>query len=230
MKSLKELQKPFKPTDIEWRIGRSGIRKDDMVWATCLAYISSRAVMDRLDDVVGPENWKVEYYQAGKCTMARLSIKIGGEWVTKEDGSEETDIEPIKGAISGALKRAAVLWGVGRYLYNLEEGFATIVDKGTRGERYAVAKDKSTGKEKAFYWLPPDLPDWALPEEEVVAAKEQPVTKKDAENLVFEMKSKNISMEQMVAHIKVHHQADRIGALNRAQYNETLNWIRGGDK
>ncbi|EFL6856235.1 recombinase, partial [Escherichia coli] len=59
---------------------------------------------------------------------------------------------------SGAMKRAAVQWGIGRYLYNLEEGFAqTSLDK-KQGWHRAKLKD-GTG----FYWLPPSLPGWAIP-------------------------------------------------------------------
>ncbi|ECQ3618093.1 recombinase, partial [Salmonella enterica] len=59
---------------------------------------------------------------------------------------------------SGAMKRAAVQWGIGRYLYNLEEGFAqTSLDK-KQGWHRAKLKD-GTG----FYWLPPSLPNWAMP-------------------------------------------------------------------
>ncbi len=42
---------------------------------------------------------------------------VSGEWVEKQDGSGPTDMEPFKGGISGALKRAAVAWGIGRELY-----------------------------------------------------------------------------------------------------------------
>ena len=46
-----------------------------------------------------------------------MGIKFGKDWVWKSDGSEESRFSPEKGAISGALKRAAVLFGVGRHLY-----------------------------------------------------------------------------------------------------------------
>ncbi len=51
--------------------------------------------------------------------IASIAIKNPetGEWVEKQDGSGATDMEPFKGGISGALKRAAVAWGIGRELY-----------------------------------------------------------------------------------------------------------------
>src|SRR4051812_15570275 len=57
---LSKLKEPFPAEDIEWRIGQAG-ESNGKVWATCLAYLTSRAVMDRLDEVCGPENWQDEY-------------------------------------------------------------------------------------------------------------------------------------------------------------------------
>ena len=53
-----ELCKPFEQSDIEWRAGATN---QDKTRALALAYITSRAVMDRLDEVIGPENWRDEY-------------------------------------------------------------------------------------------------------------------------------------------------------------------------
>src|SRR5262245_34593615 len=84
---LKRLAAPFAPMDIEWRIGRSGV-KDDKPWATCLAYITNRAIMERLDEVCGAGNWRNEYKAmpigANDSTiLCGISVKIGDEWVTK---------------------------------------------------------------------------------------------------------------------------------------------------
>ena len=157
------LTAPFKASDVEWRIARSGI-KDGKPWGMCLAYITNRAIMDRLDEVVGPGAWRNEYQRWGdKGVLCGLSIRGGFEgldvvhsWVTKWDGAEETDIESVKGGLSAAMKRAAVQWGIGRYLYDLEEGWA-VFGSGP----YSAKIDGS------FYrWAPPALPKWALPEGE----------------------------------------------------------------
>lgn len=155
---FEDFLKPFPESQIDWRIGQCG-KNERGIWGTCLAYLQARAVMDRLDEVAGPGNWKTENYFVGaQGVVCKLSIKCDGEWVTKEDGAETTDIEAFKGGISGALKRAAVLWGIGRYLYDLEAGFIKVVEKGTPGARYGKTKDNVQ-----FYWTPPTLPDWALP-------------------------------------------------------------------
>lgn len=157
---LSKLKTQFKEEEIEWRIDQCG-SKDGRIWGRCLAYISARAIMDRLDEVCGPENWKPNYQFVGeKGVMCHLAIKIAGEWVTKEDGAEQTEFEAFKGGISSALKRAGNVWGMGRYLYGLEAGFIEIVDRSTSGARYGKTKEG-----QAFYWLPPKLPGWALPPE-----------------------------------------------------------------
>lgn len=155
---FKRLGEPFPAKDVEWRIGRSG-EKDGKVWATCLAYLTARAIMDRLDEVAGPANWRNEYREApAGGVLCGISLRIDGEWVTKWDGAENTDIEGVKGGLSGSMKRAAVHWGIGRYLYHLEEGFANVHPGGAN---YAKAKGG-----QGYKWDPPALPSWALPDGE----------------------------------------------------------------
>lgn len=220
---IENLKKPFPEQDIEWRIGRSGLKSDGSAWATCLAYISARAVMDRFDEVFGVGGWSVKFDHIQGGVMCTISVKIDGEWVSKQDGSDESDMEAFKGGISGALKRAAVMFGVGRYLYSLDEGFAQIVDQKTKGARYA--KDKKS--DKVFYWVPPGLPDWAVPHDvknpEVV--DDQPLTRADAEAMNAHMKKNRVSMETVVTHMKDLYGKDRISALNRMEYNAVFYWI-----
>lgn len=159
---LKALGEVFDPIDIEWRIGQTG-KKGDKPWARAFAYITNRAVMERLDRVCGPENWKNEFKPApnGEGVICGVSIRVdrgngASEWVTKWDGADNTEAEAIKGGLSSAMKRAVVQWGMGRYLYKLEQAFVKIHDKG-----------KNWSKE--FRWDPPDLPDFALPKSAVKA-------------------------------------------------------------
>lgn len=166
---LKLLADPFDPKEVDFRIGQAGAGKDGKPWAKVLAYVDARCIMDRLDDVVGPGNWKDHYWKEGEGVMCGLAIKVDGEWVEKVDGSEETDIEGFKGGISKALVRAGVKWGIGRYLYNLGDGWAQIVASGTKDSRWQP-KDKN-GKYESFNWLPPVLPEWAIPKKKPTAAE-----------------------------------------------------------
>jgi len=155
---LQKLKAPFPPNEVNWRIGQAGKKGNGEVWAKVLAYLDNRCIQDRLDHVCGPENWKNEYAPA-PCggVLCGLSIKIAGEWVTKWDGADNTDIEATKGGLSDAMKRAAVQWGIGRYLYEIGENWAEIVEGKVPGARYANSKVKVNGKEEyvSFNWLPP---------------------------------------------------------------------------
>ena len=155
---LSKLKDCFEPNDIEWRLQQCGKGKGDKIWGMALAYVTNRAIMNRLDEVCGPENWKNEFKAAPDGgILCGISIKVGDEWVTKWDGAENTDIEAVKGGLSGAMKRAAVQWGIGRYLYKLEESWINANENGAyRGK----TKDGTT-----FRWDAPTLPAWALPKD-----------------------------------------------------------------
>jgi len=100
--------RPFEPHKVQHRKGPGGKE---------LAYITARDVMDRLDEVFKPEGWQTRYDYIGGRMICYLSCKVKGEWITKADGADDTQIEAAKGGISDSLKRAAVLWSIGRYLY-----------------------------------------------------------------------------------------------------------------
>ncbi len=92
--------------------------------ALAVAYIDARAVMDRLDDVLGIAGWQDTYTPLPDGTVVcRLAIRIGDEWVPREDVGGESDQkdegDKRKSAFSDALKRVAVKFGVGRYLYSV---------------------------------------------------------------------------------------------------------------
>jgi len=54
--------------------------------ALAIAYIDARAVMDRLDEVVGLANWQDNYtVLADNSVMCRLKVRIGRAWITKVD-------------------------------------------------------------------------------------------------------------------------------------------------
>lgn len=161
---LSKLREPFPAKDIEWRIQSSGIKNGGNPWGKCLAYITSRAIQDRLDEVCGPENWQNEFKPAPLGgILCGLSIYTGNGWVTKWNGADNTDIEAVKGGLSSATKRAGVEWGIGRYLYKLSEGWAIFGDGGA----YSAKIKDNNGKTSWYNWNPPGLPDWALPKKSI---------------------------------------------------------------
>jgi len=103
-----------------------------------LNYIDARDVMDRLDEVVGIGNWQCDYKEIKGNVYCGIGIrtqmvdnlksqkipdgsivKTGyTEWTWKWDCGSESNIEAEKGESSDAFKRAAVKWGIGRFLYD----------------------------------------------------------------------------------------------------------------
>lgn len=101
------------PIEPRWRVQNSKNGK----YAIVVPYIDARAVQSRLDEVIGPENWG-NTYEAESGT-ASISIRINGEWICKSDVGVESNQDATKGKASDAFKRAAVLWGIGRDLYDI---------------------------------------------------------------------------------------------------------------
>ena len=113
----RSLTEPFHHTEVKWRVGSTSRDKSKGI---ALAYVDARAVMDRLDFVLGAENWSDEYTETPtNRIICKLSINTPQGWITKSDGAGATTFEGEKGAISDAFKRAAVKFGIGRYLYEL---------------------------------------------------------------------------------------------------------------
>ena len=87
-----------------------------------LQYITARTVMNRLDDVLGPANWWDEYLPQENSVICRLTIRLpDGTTLTKSDAGGYAGMsdsgDDDKSGFSDAFKRAAVKFGVGRYLY-----------------------------------------------------------------------------------------------------------------
>lgn len=137
-----KLEFPFAPTAVSWRIGR---KAKDGKTAALLAYIDARDVMERLDRACGFENWQCRYSLADAGVLiCDIGLRVNGDWIWRSNGAGDTQVEAEKGKCSDAFKRAAVLWGVGRYLYGLPSPRVAINDYGK------WEKD-------------PALPDWATP-------------------------------------------------------------------
>jgi len=140
-----ELKCPFDISKVSFRVGAT---TKDKTKGIALAYIDARDVMKRLDDVVGVENWQCKYSHAENIAICDLGIFINDQWIWKANGAGDTQVEAEKGKISDAFKRAAVLWGIGRYLYSLPNEWVALVPA---GRSYKLASK-------------PSLPKWATRE------------------------------------------------------------------
>jgi hypothetical protein len=162
--TLDMLAAPFPPIEIQWRVGSTNA---DKTKGLALAYLDARNVMQRLDSVVGPHRWQCRYPFVGCCEIGiclyahdLLSAPEDGPitelgWIWKANGAGQTDIEAEKGQYSDAFKRAAVLWGIGRYLYDLPSPWVTLKDRRIPDEvqadlmqRLAKWQEKRFGEQK----------------------------------------------------------------------------------
>ncbi|MFO7696658.1 MAG: Rad52/Rad22 family DNA repair protein [Anaerolineae bacterium] len=118
---LAKLAEPFRPDQVRWKpqvVSDSGN-------ALAVPYVDPRVVSERLDQVVGGDwafHWEPLGVQ-GDRLVVKSSLTLMG--VTREDVGEHVlsdreQADPWKSAVSDALKRAAVHFGVGRYLYWLD--------------------------------------------------------------------------------------------------------------
>lgn len=118
-----ELSAPFPPEAVSWRVGstnKKSWKQGEPRRGKPLCYIDARDVMDRLTQVLGTQ-WQCRYLPMPNGTACcEIGILISGEWVWRANGAGATDMEGDKGAYSDAFKRAAVMWGIGRYLYDIK--------------------------------------------------------------------------------------------------------------
>lgn len=122
---------------------RAGATNQEKTRAQALAYIDARDVMERLDQVVTPAGW-TDSYQVIRQTPAGVEIEcsLTVNGITKRDVGTGED---CKSAYSDAFKRAAVKFGVGRYLYNFP---CVWVDYDPKRKTLVTT---------------PSLPAWAIP-------------------------------------------------------------------
>jgi hypothetical protein len=135
---LRRLAEPFAVGAVSWR---AGPLNQDKTKAKALAYIDSRDVQTRLDAVMGAD-WQDAYEAMPDGTYScRIGIKVDGEWRWRSDGGvQEADKKAMdnpaaremteKGSYSDAFKRAAVKWGIGRYLYELDAPWVPVEQRG----------------------------------------------------------------------------------------------------
>lgn len=122
------LAEPFPADAVSWRVGST---TQDKSKGMALAFIDARDVMERLDFVCGPAGWERRHPHVGGTTTCEIAIWVEGRgWVVKTDGAGDTDVEAEKGSLSDSFKRAAVNWGIGRYLYSLPAPWVELVPAG----------------------------------------------------------------------------------------------------
>ncbi len=134
--NLKDLTKKI---PYQWRVQSFSKNKPA---CSCVAYIDARDVMTLLDEVVGSCNWQDDYRVIHDQMFAGIGIKCGEEWVWKWDTGTESQTEKEKGIVSDSFKRAAVKWGIGRFLYDLPIEYIDA-NETKNGSNYPYPVDKN---------------------------------------------------------------------------------------
>ena len=214
MNITQHLQVPFHPNDIEWRVQRESRDGGSVL---VLAYVTNRAIQARLDEVFSPFGWQNSFHEG---PQGGLICKLGAraaftdqsaEWIWKEDGAENTNVEAVKGGLSSAMKRTAVQWGIGRYLYNLPDNWAKLQDK----KPAPNGQGQQAGYHKGKYWSIPELPSWAPPDQQPAATQ-----KPDDDTITDGMK------KTLWNHVKAHFDDDE---RRREVYKEAFDLFGVGD-
>jgi hypothetical protein len=178
---MQQLAAPFPIHEVRFRPGATSGNR-----AMVLSYIDVRSGQDRLDEVLGLDGWQDQYtvLQDGSV-MCELRCRIGGEWIVKTDvgsQSEQPDSgDRLKAAFSDALKRAAVKFGIGRYLYRLPAQWCD----------YNPVRKRFSGKST--------LPAEALPKVGVVEC----INESEWRVLASAMQQRNISNAALLSHFQI---------------------------
>lgn len=168
----------FEEKDISWKVLQNSWN-EGKPYALMTPFVNASAIQQRLDDVLGWENWKTEYKveENGnyKYVVCILSCRTkDGEWISKQNVCEITEKKennnapdnPIKSAYSGAFKRVALEFGIGRYLKNIKKYSPQCSESFPKGENAVRCYDKQSGK--TFYATIPTLEeDTPQPKKEV---------------------------------------------------------------
>ncbi|TKI14476.1 hypothetical protein FC696_07910 [Bacillus wiedmannii] len=149
---MESLQAEFPFEQLGWKITHT-FESQGRFFAYVAPFVDARAIQDRFDEVFGIDKWQVSYEKWGeKATKCTISVFLNERWISKEDGSEESDYSSVKGGFSNSLKRAAVLWGVGRYLYNIKPSKVELSTRSNGPNSIYVSYQK-----KGYYFTPPTM-------------------------------------------------------------------------
>jgi len=156
------------PDQIQWKPQGKPFKKEEGYLCRAVPHFDARYTQNRLDAVVGPINWQVDAKEVHGIVLVGIAIRefLAGGWVWKWDtgmeadpfedikkaeAKERDDRAAIKGVISGGLKRAGVLWGIGRDVYAMDQKWlACEVDERGKFIKWAKKTAKADAQAKAL--------------------------------------------------------------------------------
>lgn len=238
---LNELQKPFKPSELEWRVGATNKEKTKGI---ILFYVTNRAIQSRLDNIFTPFGWRNEFreWKGGQLCGISIFDENKNEWVTKFDGAQDTQFEGLKGGLSDSMKRAGYQWGIGRYLYEFENKWVNIKQV---GKTYVVdLSDKDVEKLIPDKFLPLGYRNKVIKNQENEKDKEiknknddnklekgyKHLTVKQVKRLFAIQKEHDVTEKSIKKWIKMKFNLDSRTELSIEQYEELCNALENNKK
>lgn len=139
---FEKLSQPFPAKDLKYRVGNTF---DNGSRGQLFVYVDARTIQDRLDEIIGCNNWQVSYQifeNTGVICNLELTLPNDDQSfsnISKQDGAgfrslNGNDKNDLKSTISDAFKRAAVAFGIGRYFYEIESIYVNLVNRQFTGE------------------------------------------------------------------------------------------------
>lgn len=140
-KLVAELEVPFKPSLIEWRVTSMN---EDRTRGQIMPYADPRAYTDRLNELFTPAGWTRKYAVTTSAnfersrdqkTVAKIFVTcdltifgIGSHSATGEEWADDDNAGTS--AEAQAFKRACSCFGLGRYLYQFGNIWVDLNDRG----------------------------------------------------------------------------------------------------
>lgn len=239
---LTELAEPFNPSEVSLKVQATNRDKSK---GMVVAYVDARTVLDRLDEVVGPEGWHDTYEvladrntEGGRLVEVKCRLTVMG--ITKEDVGEG---DSLKAAFSDALKRAAVKFGVGRYLYSLPKVWADLDERGNIKDPDGV-KAKLLGqsgplKEAPVQVADDDTPPWEDPkggsrdqggEDNLISQKQKQMIwvlmKKLDDNFSKQSKEEQAEDIRMMAEAALGREVEDPSRLTKAEASKLIDYLQ----
>lgn len=144
---LEKLAIPFLDDEIEWKVQSvfPNQRDPKLFSALIVPYVSARAIHNRLNQVCGLD-WTSDFrfLPIPNCAGIECTISIfhQNRWVSRRDAAEFSQIEALKGAYSDSMKRSAVQFGIGSFLYKMPKTYVDIVEKRPYNDAYESVNSK----------------------------------------------------------------------------------------
>ncbi len=132
---VKRLRQPFAPEHIRWKVQANPKEGQGEAYAVVVVYVDARTVAAHLDDVV-PGAWSTEYvlppvtvgFPALECKLTVCGVTRSDVGTVEPSRSPDSDTKDL---YSDALKRAAVQYGVGAFLYRFPQVRAKVEKYGS---------------------------------------------------------------------------------------------------